>query len=86
MDGTQGLDFADSCPNLNHIPNPKPNESALCKSTFTYLLTYSKISAMADRPHTTRDTVPVPNCILIVTETQYSTSKVACGIDRRITR
>ena len=28
----------------------------------TYLLTYSRILAMADRPHTTRDTVPVPNC------------------------
>jgi len=41
---------------------------------------------MPDRPHTTRDTVPVPNCILIVEETQYNTTKVACGIDRRITR
>jgi len=50
----------------NPIPNPNPNDSALYKSTFTYLLTYSKILAMADRPHTTRDTVPVPKCIPIV--------------------
>ena len=41
---------------------------------------------MADRPHTTRDTVQVPKCILIVEETQYNTRKVACGIDMRITR
>ena len=51
-------------PNPNFIPNP--NDSALYKSTFTYLLTYSSILAMANRPHTTRDTVPVPNCIPIV--------------------
>ena len=49
----------------NPIPNPNPNDSALYKSTFTYLLTYSKILAMADRPL-------VENCAVIFAIAQLS--------------
>jgi len=42
--------------NLNHICNPKPNESALYKSTFTYLLTLGSLRLREARIHTVYST------------------------------